>query len=373
MKKTDRWKRERLDINREKRRVRRIIVLKRRQRIHTQHWIHASSIAPLEHCDALRRSVHRLSSPPTLDLRHNYRHSITFFQDLRKVTQTLRGHLYIDMTSCCHISPAAALLLVAELDRWREHSRNGRLSPVDTENWDPQVRRQLHQLGFFDLLGAKPEELEKLNHDSDTNVAYMKMCRGHASEGTAARELRLWLESCGIEISDTAALYDGLVEAMTNVEHHAYRRGRQSGNRKPTGRWWMTAVADPTANSFRVLFLDHGLGIPTTLPSKGYWNDIKGWLQGIGIGRADHATLIKAAIEAKRSRTGSSHRGNGLKEDIQGYIEDHNADGRLRIYSNYGCYEYHKRPGTSGKSKCRGLPKFLGGTFLEWTIHETAT
>ncbi len=63
-------------------------------------------------------------------------------------------------------------------------------------------------------------------------------------------------------------LYDGIVEAMTNANHHAYEQIRDDGLRHEDlqKEWWM--FSQVRENRLSVSFCDLGIGIPRSLPLK---------------------------------------------------------------------------------------------------------
>ena len=360
--KTKAWKLQRLQAKRMRRTYARRRHRRNQKRLQFSIESHARRITRVEFNEGLNRYTHTLSSPRDLDLQDNYNATIAFLNRVRQAISGIQHGLVIDLKDLKVISPAAALLLVAELDRWRETTRTKRLNTVEAEKWDPNVTMQLHQLGFFDLLGA---EIDTSALPDSSQQAHIKFLRGHQSLGEAARKLRMSIEDLGLTLSEPGALYDGLVEAMTNVRHHAYPSSRHQG------RWWMSASVDKGTNQLTVMFLDHGQGIPTSLPRSRIWPDVNSAISKIGsLGGMDHGNLIKAAITAKRTRTGDLHRGNGLRDDIQGYVEKQSVNGALRIYSNYGYYKFTKEEDNREASITKRLPRHLQGTFLEWRIME---
>ena len=313
------------------------------------------------------RPTHTLSCPARLNLRDDFAETIDFMQRVREVAAILRGKFRVDLRPLTDITAATALMLVAEFDRWREFVPQDRLRAIDPEDWNPTVRKRLKDMGFFDLLKAHCG-IEDGNLGDEER--FLRFRSGHGSEGGQAKELRLSIEELGPKLRDWNALYDGLVEAMTNVKQHAYHSNAR------IRRWWMSASVNIKSGRLTVMFLDHGLSIPKTLPHSDLWETVRGWTLKVGasltgLPLSDDAELIRAAMSVERSRTELDYRGNGL-HDIQAYVESHNAYGRLRIISGYGQYMYEKRPGLAGDVQVKSLPKPLRGTFIEWTIEEYA-
>lgn len=314
--------------------------------------------------ESLGRSVPTLRCPPRLDLRENLEATLKFLRAVRACSRGLRGKIYVDMRTLQEVSPAGALLLVAEFDRWREIAQHAKLNSVDVEHWNPTVKQRLFEMGFFRVLRAKPPS--PADASAEQGVRFLEFQSGRQSEGAAAKRLRESIEALGAPLADSDALYGGLVEAMTNVRQHAYKRTAQ------VKRWWMSASVDLKARRLVVMFLDHGSGIPRTLPRSGIWEDVRGALSAVPLGSVvkDDARLIDAAVNFQRSQTGQSHRGHGLKDDVKGYIESHRAYGRLRIISRRGQYIYERDAEGSDKSQLNTISDDLVGTFIEWIIQD---
>jgi hypothetical protein len=260
------------------------------------------------------------------------------------------------------LTPAAALLMVAAFDRWKEIAPYQRLTAFP-ENWHPNVRRRLGEMGFFSVLNAKCDIIDAPDPVEDRFLPFLT---GRRTEGDQAKTLRQGIESLGPRLADPSALYDGIVEAMTNVKQHAY---------PPTEkipRWWMSASVNVANRRLTVMFLDHGQGIPTTLPRSRVWEMIRDRSAQLGLESLtkNDAELIKAALTTEKSRTGDEHRGNGLRHDIRGYVELHQAHGRLRILSRRGRCVYERDPMGHESFQTDPLPVPMRGTFLEWTIEE---
>ena len=303
-----------------------------------------------------------LACPEHINLSTGLVKTLEFFDALRIAARAFGRRLTVDLRSIKTITPAGALALAAEFDAWRKRLNLKKLNTIDADEWDPVVRARLREMGFFELLHAKCNVAEASGNPSDR---FLPFITGVGSEGEAAKGLRASIESLGLIIRDSGALYDGLVEAMTNVRQHAYGLGDVSKG------WWMSASVDVTASKLTVLFLDHGVGIPKTLPKSDLWERVRNYFTERGLDLlANDAKLIEAAMSIERSSTKEEHRGNGLKNDIQGYVETHHARGKLRIMSNRGQYVYEKDADGSESISTKKLDAAITGTFIEWIIDD---
>lgn len=359
----------RLVRRRERHTLTRVRKLARRRRLRQAREASAFTDAPLRLVPDNVGRVLRCVTPPTdLNLRANYLETVDFLEKVRRMAGLLKGKFWVDFTNIGSITAAGALLMVAEFDRWTEKTSHRRLSALDLPSWHPAVRRRLKEMGFFTVLNTPYDEMDA---DDPEGERFLEFISGHRTEGDKAKELRKAIEGLGAKLRDAPALYDGLVEAMTNAHQHAY----DDSARDDTRRWWMSASVNAAANKLTVMFVDHGVTIPRTLPKSRLWEIIRSGFSGLGMLQAllkDHAKMIEAAISVDRSRMNEVHRGNGLKRDIQGYIEQHDAKGSLRIISGTGLYVYKKEPGTKSKVELSKLPAPFRGTFIEWVVENYA-
>ncbi|MGQ4659625.1 hypothetical protein [Lysobacter sp. F6437] len=274
----------------------------------------------------------------------------------------LRIPTIIDFKPIRHISPAAALLLAAELDRWNQLNKQRKLKAVDVHRWDADVRKLLKQMGFFELLGVSESALQcKIPEATPDDPQFLRFYAGEGSGGGAAEELRGLIEALAGKISARYALYDGLVEGMTNVQHHAYPNDRRMR------RWWISASVNPESGKLTVLCLDHGVGIPHTLPKKNS-EELRSYVKLVGDILKDDAKMIKAAVELRRTSTKKRNRGYGLTRDIRRLISSSKHGGRLRIFSGKGMYCYERGIGGAEAVHLSNLSRPIGGTFIEWVI-----
>ncbi|WP_354276941.1 hypothetical protein [Stenotrophomonas rhizophila] len=294
-----------------------------------------------------------------MDLESNYEATIQLLKDIRMASKRLKGEFMVDISQVKAISAAASLLLVAECDRWRLSSRVKRLLAIDVQGWLPSVRRRLREMGFFEVLKAKCNIIDPPDAGED---AFAPFRSGTRSPGGPARQLRRSIEELGSPIADRNALYDGLVEAMNNVNKHAYDGGNSNWH-----LWWISASVNRADNRMTVMVVDHGAGIAATLPRSPWW----GWFTDhLGPLVKDQPSRLKAAfsLDAKNmSQTGQLNRGKGLREDIKGYVSTHHSRGSLHVVTNKARYRY-ERNGTVEVEHASSLPIEFHGTYIEWVI-----
>ncbi len=317
-----------------------------------------------------KKPIKVIACPETMDLDKNATATLEVIREIHRwASARYLSPTYIDFKPINRISPAAALLLAAELDRWNRLHPKRKMKSTDVEDWNPAVRRLLYEMGFFALLNIEDKALHwdpKSNDGIELDTRFLPFHRGSGADGAAAVKLRDRIETFAGRVRRRMSLYDGLVEAMTNVGHHAY------GDKAPLRSWWISASIDKKNNVLVVLCLDHGRGIPTTLPRK-HREQFREIISLVGVDlMKDDARMIEAAMELERSSTRKEHRGHGLHRDVRRYISTHNSDGQLKILSNYGVYIFDKKSDGSEHVSLRNLSVPHNGTLIEWVIEDYA-
>ena len=112
--------------------------------------------------------------------------------------------------------------------------------------WNPEVFATLKDVGFLSLLGVDSPALDIAERNGIITVPFLS---GAKVEGASIdRLIRLMAglaDSSGIQDSETllkrSRVYDGLGEAIQNVEDHAYPIG-VFGDYPVAKKWWMTGA-----------------------------------------------------------------------------------------------------------------------------------
>jgi hypothetical protein len=134
---------------------------------------------------------------------------------------------YADFATMDRITPAAALVLASEYHRADTLFEFGnRLTAVNLDKWKPEVRSTLKEVGFLSLLGVDDQPVKLAERDGVFTVPFLS---GSKVDGAAIdkliRALASLAETGGIGDSETllnhSRVYDGLGEAIQNVEDHA--------------------------------------------------------------------------------------------------------------------------------------------------------
>jgi len=281
---------------------------------------------------------------------------------------------YFDFGSMEQITPATALVLASEFDRAQTISGvPDWLQAINVEQWKPRVYTTLDDVGFLSLLGVEEQRRTLASRGGCYTVPFLS---GTKVVGAKIEKLiRAMAELAsneGLEEGDQllrrSRVYDGLGEAIQNVEDHAYPETVQFAY-PVLRRWWVTGAVEPGKKRFNIVTYDQGITIPGHLPLSNYFDDFRAaFLRFVGsefdATRTDKdGEAIAQAAELGRSSTGKEWHGKGLPRmrEIVNYCEH----GTLRILSRCGEYVFSH----GGKSTYRSFKVPLNGTLVEWDLY----
>jgi anti-anti-sigma regulatory factor/anti-sigma regulatory factor (Ser/Thr protein kinase) len=304
-----------------------------------------------------------LNVPEILSFSMNHKGVADFLDEFHKLIFERQRYTILDFRTIQYVSAGAALVLVAELDRWRR-LYNFKPSAMYVEQWNPIVLLLLEQMGFFEILEVKnPPKIDKSEFETDTK--FIRFYSDTLVIGESAKSMKeVVSEVANYKVKDRK-LYEAIVEAMQNVIHHAYLPTDNSA-KKFEKRWWMTGSFNKSTRVLKIIFYDLGVGIPATLPAKHGIELIQSFLNGLGLINND-ANLIYAAMELGRSGTGLAYRGKGLPQMRS--LVDALAPGTLRIVSGRGELIYENL-GDDAKPTYRRKTHDIGieGTLIQWQM-----
>lgn len=303
-----------------------------------------------------------LTAPVVLDL--DEEETLRFFEKIRQVANDKRQSIKVDFKHLKSISPSCALVLASEMHRFLMIRNNKtKFRVFDFDKWDHNIKILFRDMGMFDLL--------KVNNIASTFLAEASLSQGtryipfitnNNVYGPDAVSLRQQLTNLiRQEVPDHTKLQNGLIEAMTNVVHHAYPVDFQSKSKLKEQPWWMTASFDSNNNRLNIIFFDHGLGIPKSLPKTNV-EYVKSLLALID----NDAEMIRAATQIGRTSTKARHRGKGLPQIIE--YGQYSEGSTVAIRSNKGVYILTKKDGHQA-DKVYNVPKALQGSLIEWQIN----
>ena len=302
--------------------------------------------------------------PRTMSLAENFEGVTGALEQLRRYSNRQRNErVYFNFKEIEEISPGAALVVAAELDRLNNlaHRRGRKLRVLDADQWHDDVRDRLEDMGFFDLLLV---DVRKRDERDGSGTKYIRFRSGTRVEGKAVEDLRtLDLDPFFRDnVPNRRRLYAAVTEAMTNVVHHAYGRDASSSTRP---NWWLSASHNVEEGEIRILLYDQGFGIPETLP-RTFPERLREILEPVL--RPTDADMIRAAHGLSRTITGEVHRGHGLQRDVRRYVESVDCVSAYRVTSLRGQYTWRKGPDGRTQESRRNYRRPLPGTLIEWRL-----
>jgi hypothetical protein len=289
-------------------------------------------------------------------------------QALGTLMEALRGRtarVKLDFSRTVRMFPGGMLLLLAYLELLLEQYP-GQMRASCTPG--SLIAQLFHHFKLGGRLGVSPAR----NQPRADSVVGWRYLTGTIADGESiAKLLDGYRQLTSANIPD--GLYDVLSEALTNVRHHAYPDG---GLPETLRRWWLFArYVEPAGEEPGNLFIgvyDLGVGIQASLHDKLTAGEramefVKWLTEKFGAdarpSRALDRALLETAIEATRSRTGLSFRGNGLPE-MRDFVLS-TESGRLLIISGQSQYLCTARSQQSTTTSCQ---EPILGTLIVWSI-----
>ncbi len=316
----------------------------------------------------LKRKTVEISAPEIFSLARNYRATVDCLHRLKRAAlleppKGTRRIVSINFDTIKETSTASALVLAAEIDRWRKVKKVP-LRPKNTRKWEPSVKRLLVEIGFFDLLNVvRPQLSDSAN--AKREITILPVVTGNTLDIAKLALIEDHLRMIANAFQQEPSIYGALIEAAYNVIKHGYPEGYDY--RFPTikDQWWATGSWSPGKSEVKLIIYDQGVGIAETLPLWDHWEKLNSWLSSqhdiVSKALKEHANMIEAALEVSRT-SGTPGSGQGLRDVVSPV--DQLGGGRVRILSGKGQVLYEKH----GKLAKVEQSQHLGGTLIEWTI-----
>jgi hypothetical protein len=253
----------------------------------------------------------------------------------------------IDPTMLDVITPETALVLIAEMSRAVTCHQDvcdfrGR------EALNKEVHQILGAIGYYDYLEGidwKP--------NSNATRKFMVHKTGDCVDGAVAKELIEHFRSTGdLTKEEVAALYNGLVESMTNVLQHAYPKNLRFPHLP--NRWWLLGSHDKQKREISFCFYDQGIGIPRTIRTR--------FKDKFPAFHSDEDLLIEAVVHGQYSKTQDPTRGKGLPT-LKAFFDTH-TNGELTIVTHQTKCIFRK----GADPVAEQMQQSLGGTLVSWTL-----
>ena len=274
----------------------------------------------------------------------------------KQLAKIARRASWIDFRNIDYISTSAALLLASELDRIRRFKKSPTF-PIFIDEWKPDVRKTLVELGYLDIFGIEYKSSELFEKES---FSIKKFTTGKDVDPSVADRLVSEIDDLTGSLSDKIIQINGAIgEAMGNVVGHAYPDWH-SFEHPTTRQWWLTGSFDSETGEVCITLYDQGVTIPVHFPKDKSQTFLESLLPFRE--RDGDAEMIVRASHSGRTSTGEKGRGKGFG-DMMSAI-DSCEQGRLRVLSRRGEFIYSK----GQKPVCYNHGSSIGGTLIEWNI-----
>lgn len=291
----------------------------------------------------------------------------------KKAFESTRFQSYVDFATLKHISPVTALVLASEYDRAVSvFGIKDLLRAVNLQLWDTEVLSTLKDVGFLNLLGVEDPRTKMEERNGIYTIPFVT---GSKVRGEMIEQLITGLGelagSSGVLDGETllgrSRVYDGLGEAIQNVQDHAYPLWLTDDG--VSKKWWMAGAVEPSKKRFTIAIYDHGISIPVSLPRWTKYDEFRasvaktvgGEYNPTDSPHRDGETIAKA-VELGRSSTGKAYHGKGLP--VIREVIDNCRSGTVRIISRNGSYSC--TAGEAPKHASHVSP--LRGTLVEWEM-----
>lgn len=292
--------------------------------------------------------MHKLHAPDNLSILNDANQTtLNFFDHAITTIQKCKIHegIYFDFKDIVGVTADAIMYVIALINNYKRITVLNILVSGNLPQ-NAEAKRFVEDIGFYSYVrGLK----EVYPHSKER----FRISQGEMPEGELAGELCDFVLAKmkeGTKIS-TKRLYPMIVELMTNTCQHAYRNENAS---KMKRNWYI--FAEWKKDTIHFVFLDTGLGIPTTVR----YTLLE---KSINIIKRNDAAYIASALRGEnRTETKQSNRGKGLpgiyQDTKDGWIKE------LSIISGKGKCDVTE----DGKIREQVLKYNFEGTMFSWNF-----
>jgi len=297
-----------------------------------------------------------IEAPVEIDLASNRDETCEFINNIKEYVR-YGNRVRINFEKCQNIRLSGLIVLLAQIHKLRLQYGQDQITGTYPDS--PRIERLLSDSGFYKLLHVRSRKKTRSASKLTRFIPFRSEQKPTSSEIPALRD-ELLGEDLKMPTIIKKKVFRALSEAMTNVNHHAYKT-KSNVFGKHLGRWWMVATLSNRTRLFTLVFYDAGVGIPKTLPRRYPIELIRGALSLLPMIKPDDGQMIHAAMELGRTRTAESNRGKGLIDLAK--LIDTAAAGSMSIYSRNGSYAY-----TPTLETHKNHQGFIEGTLIEWQL-----
>jgi hypothetical protein len=223
---------------------------------------------------------------------------------------------------------------------------------------DEPTKKMLFESGFFDNLQRSSKERVEYKLGSPNQIVT------HAQKNVVSEQGLPIMEEASMTVWGEKRICKGLqrvfVELMQNTNNHA------AFSAKGDKHWWLSVNHDKDNKKVGFVFMDHGVGIFSSLNMKTPGNKWYGWGEKVkrAFGQKSSDYILEMLLSGKlhMTVTGQDYRGKGLPSVK--LVLDRNQISNLYIITNNVYANI-----TTGEYKL--LKGFFQGTFYYWDLMKT--
>jgi hypothetical protein len=293
-----------------------------------------------------RNSFQTLEAPENFSIFSNPEDSLSFFSNIETKVE-FGDPIYFDMKNIEKLSIDTIMYFLALLKKIKYSGVAYGIKGSVPSN--KNCRDLLESSGFYKYVHSG-RMMKDLSYESDV----VQISNGqNADPSTAQKICDFTMSKLNRKRKNIRSLYDMIIELMSNTKQHAY------SSRYSIRDWYIFVSFISEKKSVRLIFLDTGEGIPTTVKRTGF-EVIKSIVSSVPFVSIStkHTEYIQSALKGKlRSRTGDLHRGKGLPKIYSFHNEGHINN--LTIISNRGYF---------AEDRNDDMKEELKGTIFYWEL-----
>jgi hypothetical protein len=304
-----------------------------------------------------KNTEHKLYAPETLNLIENAEETLSFF---KKVLDTVHNgsffeRLYFDLSKIENLSIDAIMYIIALISNVKK-LKTFKMTCRGNLPQNKSARELIEKSGFYKFVTSTDAK-----HVPFTQNERIQISGGREADSVFAGAICDFVQ----EVSKkdclfTKRLFPMLIEMMANTRQHAYTN---NGNSIMYDKWYI--FAEDSSSSVIFVFLDTGLGIPTTV-RRNFPEKITEIFKKLvpGFPRNDAVYIASALRGEFRSETQKKHRGKGLPE-----IYNNSQNGtisNLTIFSGDGMC----RVSGDGTITEKSFKTAFSGTLFSWKFNK---
>lgn len=284
-----------------------------------------------------------ISAPEDFSIVNNINEMMDFFDEVYMHVIDGRKRILLDLSRIKTLTPDALLYLLSLLEYYTQELKFKKISGNYPS--EPNILKIFEESGFTKYVLADASHRKR--SENILSIESHDLVQGKTAKKVVdftKNKLKTFTPS------HSRSLYATLIECMANVKNHAY----SDKKRIHPPKWWLIAHHDETENKIKFVFLDNGVGIPSTIHKK--FDEV--FKKTLGFN--NDSQLILSVLDGDfRTRTKQEWRGKGLPKIFE-YFQQKRIE-NLIIISNKGFIVANGRKTITFDRKFRG-------TLLSWDI-----